>query len=70
MKPDFKAMTRKELLAYMLAHRDDDDAFHELMDKVYAEPRRESYPAPKSIDDLKNFPELLEKFHQEREKRS
>ena len=67
MKPDFKAMTRKALLAYMLEHRDDDEAFHIYMDKVHAEPPTEIYPAPQSIDDLKHFPQLLEKFRRERE---
>lgn len=67
MQPDFKAMTRKELLTYMLEHRDDDRAFHAFMDKVYAEPPTEMYPAPQSIDDLKHFPQLLEKFRRERE---
>ncbi len=28
----------------------------------------EIYPAPQSIDDLKHFPDLLEKHRQEREK--
>ena len=41
MKPDFKAMARKELLAYILEHGDDDEAFHIYMDKVYAEPPTE-----------------------------
>ena len=66
MKPDFKAMTRKELLAYILEHRGDDEAFHIYMDKVHAEPPTEIYPAPQSIDDLKHFPQLLEKFRRER----
>ncbi|NER39253.1 MAG: hypothetical protein F6J93_35765 [Oscillatoria sp. SIO1A7] len=66
MKPNFKAMSRKELLAYMLKHRDDDDAFRAYMDKVYADPPKEFYPAPKSIDDLSHFPELLAKHRQQR----
>ncbi|KYC36062.1 hypothetical protein WA1_40705 [Scytonema hofmannii PCC 7110] len=66
-KPNFQAMTRKDLLAYMLEHRNDDEAFYALMDKVNAEPTGEFYPAPQSIDDLKHFPQLLEKFRQERE---
>lgn len=70
MNPDFKAMTRKELLAYMLEHRDDDEAFHVFMDKVHAEPPTEIYPAPQSINDLKHFPQLLEEFRREREGRS
>jgi aromatic ring hydroxylase len=67
-KPNFEAMTRKDLLAYMLEHREDNEAFYAYMDKVNAEPTSEFYPAPQSIDDLKHFPQLLQKFRQEREK--
>jgi hypothetical protein len=66
-KPNFQAMTRKELLTYMLEHRDDDEAFHIYMDRVHTEPPTEIYPAPQSIDDLKHFPQLLEKHRKERE---
>ncbi len=69
IKPDFQAMTRKDLLAYMFAHREDDEAFRIYMDKVHAEPPTEVYPAPQSIDDLKHFPQLLEKHRKEREGR-
>ncbi|KAB8317062.1 hypothetical protein SD81_027780 [Tolypothrix campylonemoides VB511288] len=31
MKPDFKKMPRKELIAYVLAHRNDDEAFQVLI---------------------------------------
>lgn len=65
--PNFQSMTRKELLAYMLEHRDDDEAFRVFMDKVHAEPPTEVYPAPQSIDDLKHFPQLLEKHRQKRQ---
>lgn len=68
-EPDFQAMTRKDLLAYMLVHRDNDEAFRTYMDKVHGEPPTEVYPAPQSIDDLKHFPQLLEKHRKEREGR-
>ncbi|MDV2990901.1 MAG: hypothetical protein N4J56_000555 [Chroococcidiopsis sp. SAG 2025] len=68
--PNFQAMTRKELLAYMLEHRDDDEAFRVFMDKVHAEPPTEVYPAPQSIDDLKHFPQLLEKHRQQQKDNS
>ena len=68
-KSDFQAMSRKELLAYMLAHREDDEAFRTYMDKVHAEPSTEVYPAPQSMDDLKHFPQLLEKHRKEQEGR-
>lgn len=69
-KHNFQAMSRKELLAYMLEHRDDDEAFRVFMDKVHAEPSTEVYPAPKSIDDLKHFPQLLEKHRQQQKDNS
>jgi hypothetical protein len=64
-KPNFAAMTRKELRTYILEHREDDEAFQVYMDRVTAEPS-EIYPAPQSIDDLRNFPELLENYQQKR----
>ncbi len=64
-KPNFAAMTRKGLRAYILEHREDEEAFLIYMDKVTAEPG-EIYPAPQSIDDLRNFPELLENYQQKR----
>ncbi len=33
MKRDFKTMPRKELIAYVLAHRDDDEAFEALINR-------------------------------------
>lgn len=37
IQPDYKQMTRTELREYMLAHRDDEQAFHTYMDKVQYE---------------------------------
>ena len=34
-KPNFPAMSKKELRAYVLAHRDDDEAFYAYTDKIY-----------------------------------
>jgi hypothetical protein len=42
-------------IAYILEHRDEDEAFRVLMDRAHASPDAEFYPPPKSIDDLKNF---------------
>ena len=35
MKPNFQKMTPKDLRSYLLAHRDDDEAFYAYMDKLY-----------------------------------
>ena len=36
-KPNFQAMTRKELHAYVLKHREDIEAFHIYVDKLHKE---------------------------------
>ena len=33
MKPDFKTIPRKELIAYVLAHREDEEAFDALINR-------------------------------------
>ncbi len=65
-KPNFQEMTHKELIAYILEHRDENEAFRVLMDRAHADTDAELHPAPQSIDDLKHFPELLEKRRQQR----
>jgi hypothetical protein len=70
MKPDFKTMSRKDLRAYTLEHRDDNEAFYAYMDKLEAEATWIEFPAPKSIDELKNFGELLQKYRQQRQEES
>ncbi|MBC6475800.1 MAG: hypothetical protein GDA48_25790 [Hormoscilla sp. GM102CHS1] len=35
MKPNFQTMTKKELRAYVLAHRDDDEAFYAYVDNIH-----------------------------------
>lgn len=64
-QPNFEAMTRKELKAYILAHRNNNEAFYAYMDKVNAEPPTEIFPAPKSLDDFQNFSPLLERLRQD-----
>jgi hypothetical protein len=38
MKPDFNVMTKAELRSYVLSHREDQDAFQALADRLYANP--------------------------------
>lgn len=57
MKSKFEAMSRQELRTYILQNRDDNEAFQVYMDRALAEPG-EIYPAPQTIDDLKDFPFL------------
>jgi hypothetical protein len=64
MKSKFEAMSRQELRTYILQNRDDDEAFQVYIDLALAEPG-EIYPAPQTIDDLKDFPFLKRRatFH-------
>ena len=68
IKPNFQAMSRKELRVYVLEHRDDDEAFYAYRDKSKAEGKWVKHPPLKSIDDLENYPEFLEKIRKEGEK--
>ena len=38
MKPNFSALSKTELKNYILAHRDDQEAFYAYMDKLANEP--------------------------------
>ena len=37
VKPDFKTMTVTELRAYVLEHRDEDEALHAYLDRLHAQ---------------------------------
>ena len=55
MKPDFAAMNRAQLRAYVLEHREDTEAFQALADKILANPNLKWY-GPQEADRL---PEIL-----------
>jgi hypothetical protein len=55
MKPNFEAMSKAELRAYVLAHRDDTEAFHALADRIVANPNLKWY----SAEDVDRFPEIF-----------
>ncbi len=61
-QPNFEQMSRKELRAYMLEHRDDEQAFHAYMDRLATEP----VLARGTIEDLQDpsrFGEILERVN-------
>jgi hypothetical protein len=43
MKPDFNVMSKAELRAYVLEHREDTEAFEALADRIYANPNPQWY---------------------------
>jgi hypothetical protein len=63
-KPDFQAMSRAELRAYILEHRDDREAFHAYMDKLATAP----VLAVHSLSDTEPLAEVIAKVNQERNK--
>ncbi len=47
MKQDFNAMSTAELRTYLLTHRDDNEAFYELADRLESNSEfTDVYPAP------------------------
>ncbi|MBW4647598.1 MAG: hypothetical protein KME06_02710 [Kastovskya adunca ATA6-11-RM4] len=60
-KPNFQAMSQKDLHAYVLAHRDDQEAFYAYVDKLHAEANWVEMPPLQSLEDLENYPEFVER---------
>lgn len=59
MKPDFSRMTRQELRAYILLHRDDDEAIEALIRMGNAS--SPTYPFPQTDEDLREMGEILKR---------
>jgi hypothetical protein len=55
-KLDFMKMSKSELKAYFLEHRNEKEAFYALMDKINAEPNQKFY----SVDEANILQELIE----------
>ena len=59
MKPDFSKMTRPELRAYVLAHREDDEAIEALIKR--GNPNSPKYPFPQTDENLREIEEILKR---------
>jgi hypothetical protein len=66
-KPDFQAMSQQELHHYILAHRDDQEAFYAYVDKLHAEGNWIEMPAVDSVQDLEKYPEFTSRFRKDAE---
>ena len=62
MKPNFEAMDKKELRAYLLQHREDSEVISAYIEKLNAEANWLTFPALTSVEDLDNIPEFLNKL--------
>ncbi|ACK72661.1 conserved hypothetical protein [Gloeothece citriformis PCC 7424] len=58
-KPDFNHMTRQELRAYILAHREDDEAIEALIKR--GDPNSPRYKFPQTEEDLREMQEILKR---------
>lgn len=56
MKLDFSTMSRKELRAYVLAHRGDEEAFFAYVDRSNQEATWVDCPPVDSVESLQQFP--------------
>jgi hypothetical protein len=61
-QPNFQAMSQKELQRYVLAHREDQAAFYAYVDRLNAEANWIEMPPLRSIDDIDNHPEFVNRF--------
>lgn len=57
MKPNFSQMTRQELRAYVLAHREDDDAIAALIQR--SNPDSPKNPFPQTAEDFAAMEEIF-----------
>jgi hypothetical protein len=61
MKPNFDTMTKIELRAYVLSHRDDKEAFYKLVDRFKADSTKQPrHPFPKSLAEVAQVEELIQ----------
>ncbi len=64
-KPNFQTMSLKELRAYVLSHQEDNEAFYTFVDRIHAEKTWKTYPPLKSMEDMENYPEVIEKMRRD-----
>jgi hypothetical protein len=62
IQPNFQAMSQKELQNYVLAHRDDQEAFYAYVDRLHQEGNWIEMPAVESIEDLEQYPDFTSRF--------
>ncbi|MBW4632243.1 MAG: hypothetical protein KME30_10170 [Iphinoe sp. HA4291-MV1] len=65
---NFQQMSRAELRAYILEHRDDEQAFHAYMDKLKSEPVLANGTLG-DLEDSARFSELLERVQKTKQER-
>jgi hypothetical protein len=59
IKPNFISMSKTELRAYIIAHPDDQAAFHTFVDRFASETSSEIFDIPKSNHELEQVENLI-----------
>ena len=63
--PNFQTMTLKELRIYVLSHQEDNEAFYAFVDRLHSEKKWVTHPPLKSMEDMENYPDVIEKFRRD-----
>ena len=64
-KPNFDAMNKAELRAYVIEHQDDQEAFYAFVDRLTAKPSSVVYPASMTPEEIHQA--VLEHIEKKRE---
>lgn len=59
MKPDFQTMPRKDLIAYVLSHREDQEAFDILLSRRSPDDQATWYSAPDTEEGMNQLKEVF-----------
>jgi hypothetical protein len=60
-QPDFNSMNKIELRAYVIAHPDNQAAFHAFVDRFTSEASPQTFDTPKSSDEIEEVNILIRK---------
>lgn len=69
MKHDFDKMTKPELRAYVVAHSDDQDAFHAFVDRFTQDAPQETFPPVTSEAEVQEVAKLIQQKVEQRKLR-
>jgi hypothetical protein len=64
---NFQTMSQKELHNYVLAHREDQNAFYAYVDKLHNEGNWVEMPAVDLVEDLEQYPKFVAKSQRKSE---
>jgi flagellar biosynthesis protein FliP len=61
MKPNFDKISKAELRAYVMSHKDDEEAFCKLVDRLKADSTNQTqHPFPKTLEDVAKVQEIIQ----------